>query len=135
MKALVVIALLLLAGCGGAHRAAPRVPKLPHALASGWRAQADGVAAALATGDGCLAQERAVALQTSVIDAVNTRRVQPGFQETLVGAVNDLASRITCVPPAAPAPRRPPAPHGPPHEKHHKPDDHGTHGKHGKHDH
>jgi hypothetical protein len=131
MKTLAVVAVLLLAGCGGAHRTEPRVPKLPHALASAWRAQANGVAAALDAGDGCLAQQRAVALRASVIDAVQTRRLRPRFQETLVGAVNELATRITCVPPPAPAP-----PPTTPHEGHG--DDHpehGNHGKHGKHDH
>jgi hypothetical protein len=133
MKTLAVVAVLLLAGCGGAHRTEPRVPKLPHALASAWRAQANGVAAALDAGDGCLAQQRAVALRASVIDAVNTRRLRPRFQETLLGAVNDLASRISCVPP----PPAPPAPHrghghGDDHPKH---DEHGKHGKHGKDDH
>jgi hypothetical protein len=66
-----------------------------------------------------------------VIDAVQTRRLRPRFQETLVGAVNELATRITCVPPPAPAP-----PPTTPHEGHG--DDHpehGNHGKHGKHDH
>jgi hypothetical protein len=126
MKALAVVAMLLLAGCGGAHRATPRLPRLPHALASAWRAQADGVASALAAGDGCLAQRRAVALRTSVIEAVNGRRLSPRFQETLLGAVNDLASRISCTPPAPPPP--PPAEHG----KHGKHGKHGDHGKHGK---
>jgi uncharacterized lipoprotein YmbA len=127
MKTLAAVALLLLAGCGGAHRTEPRIPKLPHALASAWRAQANGVAAALDAGDGCLAQQRAVALRASVIDAVNARRLRPRFQETLVGAVNDLASRIACVPP----PPAPPAPH----QGHGHADDHPEHGKHGKHDH
>jgi len=126
MKTLALVAVLLLAGCGGSHRTAPpRQPKLPRALASAWRAQADGVGAALDVGDGCLAQQRAVALRTSVIDAVNHRRVAPRFQETLLGAVNDLASRITCVPPAPP-----PAPPGRgEHGRHH---DHGKHGKGGE---
>jgi hypothetical protein len=128
MKTLAVVAVLLLAGCGGAHRTEPRVPKLPHALASAWRAQANGVAAALDAGDGCLAEQRAVALRASVIDAVQTGRLRPRFQETLVGAVNELATRITCVPPPPPAP---PAPH----EGHEHGDDHHRHDKHGKHDH
>jgi hypothetical protein len=65
-----------------------------------------------------------------VIDAVNARRLRPRFQETLVGAVNDLASRIACVPP----PPAPPAPHqGHGHADDHP--EHGKHGKHGKHDH
>jgi uncharacterized lipoprotein YmbA len=132
MKTLAVVAVLLLAGCGGAHRTEPRVPKLPHALASAWRAQANGVAAALDAGDGCLAQQRAVALRASVIDAVNARRLRPRFQETLVGAVNDLASRIACVPPPPPAPA-PPAHQGHGHGDDHP--EHEKHGKHGKHDH
>lgn len=127
MKAVAVVGLLLLAGCGGAHEVTPRLPRLPHALALAWRAQADGVASALAAGDGCLAQQRAVALRRSVIDAVNTRRLQPRFQETLLGSVNHLVSRIACVPPPPPAPRSPapPAPHSG-HGHHHH-----THGKHG----
>lgn len=112
------VAALLLAGCSSSHSAAPRRPTLPRAVAQSLRAQSDGVAAALAAGDGCLAQERAVALQTAVISDVNARRLPPRFQETLVASVNDLVSRITCVPP--------PAPHGREHEKH------GGHGKHGK---
>ena len=123
MKALALVAVLLLAGCGSSHSTPPRQPTMPRALAQSLRAQADGVAAALTAGDGCLAQQRAVGLQTSVISAVNARRLPPRFQETLVGSVNDLVSRIACVPPpAAPAP----APHGHEHEKHH---DHGKHGK------
>ena len=128
MKAVAVAAVtvVLLAGCGSSHSSTPRRPTMPRALAQSLRAQADNVAAALAAGDGCLAQQRAVALQTSVIRAVNDRRLAPRFQETLVGSVNDLVSRITCVPPpAAPAP---PPPHGHDHEKHHE------HGKHGKKD-
>ena len=86
----------VLAGCGSQHEAAPKQPLLPHALATAWRHDADGVAAALAAGDGCLAQQRVTALQNSVIAAVNARRLGPRFQEPLVGAVNDLASRIRC---------------------------------------
>ena len=77
--------------------------------------QAEGVAAALAAEDGCLARLRATALQSAVIDAVNARRLPPRFQETLLGSVNDLVSRITCAPPPPP------------------PRDHGHHDHHGKH--
>jgi hypothetical protein len=129
-----LVAVVLLAGCGGAHRVTPRQPRLPAALAGPWRTQADAVAAALASGDGCLAQQRAVALRTSVIAAVNSHTLPPRFQEQLVGAVNDLAGRIHCAPPApAPAPvahghSKPPKPPKPP--KHHG---HGHgHGKHKK---
>lgn len=108
-------AVLCLAGCGGTHTPPPRQPTLPRALAQSLRAQADGVAAALAAGDGCLARQRAAALQSSVISAVNTRRLPARFQETLLGSVNDLVARITCLPPP------PPTEHG-----------HGHgHGKHG----
>jgi hypothetical protein len=123
VRAVAVAAVLLLAGCGSSHSTAPRQPTMPRALAHSLRAQADGVAAALTAGDGCLAQQRAVALQTSVIGAVNARRLPPRFQETLVSTVTDLVSRIACVPPPAPAPT--PGP-GHEHEKH------GGHGKHGK---
>ena len=96
-------AVVLLAGCGSQRAAAPKQPHLPHALATAWRHDADAIAASLAVGDGCLAQQRTVALRTAVIAAVNARRLAPRFQEPLVSAVNDLSSRIRCVPPPAPA--------------------------------
>jgi len=125
-----ILVVLLLAACGSAAPQPKTVtPKLPRALASGWRAQADAVAAALQSGDGCTAQAKAVALRTSVIAAVNAHRVSPRFQETLLAAVNDLSSRITCTPPPAPAPT--PAPKPKPHD-HPEPPKHGRHGKHGE---
>lgn len=132
MRTLAIAAVLLLAGCGSSRSTPPRQPTLPHALAQSLRARADGVAAALAAGDGCLAQQRAVTLQTAVITAVNERRLPARFQETLVGSVNDLVSRITCVPP--PVQPAPPPPHGHDHEKHDRPPKHGKHDKHGKKD-
>lgn len=115
MRRAAVLLVLVLAGCGGAHTTTPRRPTMPRGLAQSLRAQADGVAAALAAGDGCLARLRATALQSAVIDAVNARRLPPRFQETLLGSVNDLVSRITCAPPPPP------------------PRDHGHHDHHGKH--
>jgi hypothetical protein len=134
VRRLAPVAVLLLAGCGStaAKQPPPVRPHLPHALAQDWARQADGVAAALAAGDGCLAQQRAVALRTSVI--ANEHRIGRRFQEPLTSAVNALAARITCTPPAAPAP---PAPaKGPKKEHGHgHGDDHGHgHGKgHDKH--
>jgi hypothetical protein len=123
MKRLALVAVLLLSGCGGtAQPPKPVQPHLSHSLAQPWRAQADAVAAALASGDGCLARERATALQASVITAVNGRRLPPRFQEQLLSAVNDLAARISCVAPATPPA---PAKHG--HDKPPKPPKH--HGK------
>jgi len=119
-RAAALAAVAVLAGCGARHAAPPTQPRLPHALGTAWREDADAVAAALAVGDGCLAQQRAAALRTAVIAAVNTHRLAPRFQEPLVGAANDLASRIRCVPPPAPAP--PPPAH----------DDHGKHKGHDK---
>jgi len=104
VRRLALIGVLALAGCGGSQARPPRQPHLPRALAAQWRAQADAVAAALAVRDGCTAQARAVALRASVIDAINTQRVSPRFQETLLAAVQDLPQRIGCTPPPAPAP-------------------------------
>jgi hypothetical protein len=116
-RALPLLAVLALAGCGGTahHAAAPQQPKLPRALAQSWKQQADAVATALAAGNGCTAQRLSTALRASVIAAVNARRVPRRFLDPLTSGVNELASQITCTPPPAPAP----APHG------HK-------GKHGK---
>jgi hypothetical protein len=133
--ALVLAVGLVVAGCGGsAKRAAPRQPHLPRAVATELRSRADSVAAALAAGDGCTAQARARALQAAFRTAVNGRRVPPRFQESLSSAVNDLAARITCVPPPAPAPAPVDAkPHGHGHApgpRHGHGHGHG-HGKHG----
>jgi hypothetical protein len=86
-------AVAVLAGCGATRSAGPH---LPRTLAAAWRSDADAVAEALAAGARCLARQRAVALQTSVIRAVNAHRLGSQFQEPLVGAVNELASRVRC---------------------------------------
>jgi hypothetical protein len=98
-----LLAVLALAGCGAEARRseAPRPPRLPRALAESWAQQANAVAAALAAGDGCTARTRADALQREVIDAVNAHRVPQRLLEPLSSGVNDLASRITCMPPPA----------------------------------
>jgi hypothetical protein len=59
-----------------------------------------------------------------VILAENAGRVPHAFTETLGATVNDLAGRIVCTPPPAPAPvHHGPKPHGP--HKPHKPGKHG----------
>lgn len=88
-------------------------------------ARSDAVAAALAAGNGCGALAAAQRLQRDTIAAINAGRVSTAFQEELVSAVNDLASRVTCAP--APAPTENEHDHGKPKHKHenkkHKGDD------------
>jgi hypothetical protein len=76
------------------------------------------VADALAAGDSCLALTLAQQLQRETIAAINRGRVAGPFQENLAGAVNDLTTRVTCVPPS-PAPAKKEHGHGK-HEKHGK---------------
>jgi hypothetical protein len=96
-----LVAALCLAGCGGGaeDRPTPVRPKLPSALAAELAERVDRVAAALGAGDSCTALAEANALQQATVQAVNARRLPAAFQEDLTGAVNDLAGRISCVPP------------------------------------
>jgi hypothetical protein len=101
MKRIAALALVLtLAGCGSTvERAKPKQPRLPRDLAQTWAQQSDAVASALASGDGCTAQQLAASLNSQFIAAVNQRRVPPRLQEELGSALNDLQSRIACTPP------------------------------------
>jgi hypothetical protein len=72
-RAVVMVVVVLLAACGGGHD-----PKLPAGLALQWRADAT-----------C---ERANALRTSVIAAINAHRIPQSLQEPLTSKVNALAS-------------------------------------------
>lgn len=112
-----LLPVLALAGCGG-HAAAPPAPKpppkLPAALARFWATEAQTVASSLAAGDDCTAREAATLLRTSVVEAIDARRVPARYQETLLATVNELPQRIGCAPP-------PPGPgrgHGHGHDKH-----------------
>lgn len=98
--------MLAAAGCGAApHRqAAPREPRLPPGLGRSWAQQTDAVSAALAAGDGCTAQARVAELRREIGAAVSSGRVPRGLLGPLTGSVRDLAGRITCTPPPAPAP-------------------------------
>jgi hypothetical protein len=97
------LAALCLGACGGeGKRASPPPPTLPHALAATLAARSDAVAAALAAGNSCGAFTSARRLQREAIAAINGGRVAPALQEDLSSAVNDLAARVTCVPPPAP---------------------------------
>ena len=94
---------VVLAGCGGAVHNATPAPRLPRVPAHAWANQSDAVAAALAAGDSCTAHRRAAALRSEVIAAVNDGKIPERFLEPLTSAVYDLAGRITCRPPPAPA--------------------------------
>ena len=94
-----VAAALLLAGCGsGAQQAAAPQPTLPRRLALSLAEQSDSVARALAAGDDCKAAELAGQLQQQTIGAINAGRVPGPFLEPLQDRVNDLATRIRCLP-------------------------------------
>jgi hypothetical protein len=132
VRRLALLALIVLAaGCGGGgqRHVVAKPPHLPRALARSWSRQATAVAAALAAGDGCGAQQQSIALRTQVIAAVNARRVPPRLLEPLTSAVNSLSGRISCTP-SAPAPTKPKE-HPKPHEKP-KPPKHGPSKKHKK---
>jgi hypothetical protein len=92
---------LVLAGCGsGEGRRAAPLPRLPQDVATQLARRSDKIAAALDGGDPCRALAEAQRLQRDTIQAINDRRVPGPFQEHLGAAVNDLVSRIECVPPA-----------------------------------
>ena len=91
---------MCLSGCGDdAKRATPRPPALPRILATQLAARSDAVANALAEGESCRARALAQQLQRATIAAVNAGRVDARLQEDLASAVNDLATRVRCVPP------------------------------------
>jgi hypothetical protein len=119
LAALAVLAALAFSGCGSATKhAAPAPPRLPRTLAQTWAQQADGVAAALAAGDGCTAQQLAGTLRAEVVQAVNERQIPHAFQAQLVATSNDLPGRIACTP-------------APPPDKHSKKPKHRDHGNNG----
>jgi hypothetical protein len=101
----VLTAALCLSACGGARQSAPPPPTLSHALGTTLAAQSDAVAAALGAGDSCGALALARRLQQRTIAAINEGRVAAGLQEQLSSAVNELATRIQCVPPPQVEPR------------------------------
>ena len=107
LVALGALAAFAAAGCGGTakHAAQQPPPRLPRMLAQTWAQQADGVAAALASGDGCTAQQLAGTLRAEVVRAVNERAIPHAFQEQLVATVDDLPGRITCNPAPPPGKR------------------------------
>jgi hypothetical protein len=110
------------AGCGGSrHATGTTAAKLPRSLAQAWASRADAIAAAAAAGRGCRAQSLASSLRDDVVSA--DARVPAAYRSTLLVSVNQLADRISCVPPTktVTAPAHPPPPH---HDEHPKPPEH-----------
>ncbi len=90
---------LLLAGCGGGGRAAPkpRPPRIPADVAQQLATEADQVAAA--STEDCSARGAATRLRQDVIAAIQSGRVPPRYQEPLLSSANDLVDRIgACTP-------------------------------------
>ena len=105
LRAAVVLAAVA-GGCGsGDERAVPPPLRLPGALATRLASRSDDVARLLERNDSCGALAAAHRLQREAIAAINARQVPPRLQEPLLGAANDLAARIHCVPPPQPAPK------------------------------
>jgi hypothetical protein len=119
--ALLAVATLTACGSQSPHAARRPQPRLPHAVALELAQLSEDVAARVAAGDGCGALAAAHALQRRSITTLP--RIPSAYQETLESTINDLVSRISCVP--APVtvtiPQTPQKPPGKPHgrEKHH----------------
>lgn len=101
-RSLALLALLVVAGCGGGERQRDgnrpdATPRLPAPLAAELAARSDAVAASLDADDPCGARRQAEALQKDVIAAVNVDRVPPRYQEELGAAVFSLVASIECV--------------------------------------
>jgi hypothetical protein len=95
-------AIVLLSSCGGGdQRRATPPPTLPRPVALGLARASDGVAAALAAGDNCRALTLARSLRQRTSAAGTAAGIPPSLRRPLQAAVNDLARRIECTPPAA----------------------------------
>ena len=92
---------VLLAGCGGSARPATTAatPHIPRALGVALADRADGVAAALESGDACTAAGRAQQLKAAVGNAVSSGAIPARLQAPAVAAAASLASSIVCRPP------------------------------------
>jgi hypothetical protein len=105
MRAVFVVLVVLLAGCGSAApEPKPVQPKLPRAPAQELLVRARAVEDALARNDGCATSRALASLQQTTSALVEAGRVPRAFRAHLRAAVRDLASRPVpaCEPPPPP---------------------------------
>jgi hypothetical protein len=100
MRALCVLAVALLAACGGGS-GQTSTTGLSHSLARDLAARADAVAAALDRGDQCGAYRLGQALVRRVTAVRQQGRVPAQLDRALLTSVDALQSRLSCPPPPA----------------------------------
>lgn len=88
---------LLLAGCGGGNanhtKPRPRPPRIPADVAQRLAAEADLIARAQP--GSCTARTAATLLRAETLEAIQSHRLPPRYQEPLMSAVNGLEARLS----------------------------------------
>ena len=88
---------LLLAGCGGGDakqtKPSPRPPRIPVDVARRLAAEADLIASAQP--GSCTARPAAARLRAEALQAIQTHRMPPRYQEPLMSAANGLVARLS----------------------------------------
>jgi len=88
---------VLLAGCGGGNanqtKPRPRPPRIPADVAQRLAAEADLIARAQP--GSCTARAAAARLQAEALEAIQSHRVPPRYQEPLMSAANGLVARLS----------------------------------------
>ena len=88
---------LLLAGCGGGNvdqtKPRPRPPRIPADVAQRLAAEADLIARAQP--GSCTARAAAARLQAEALEAIQSHRVPPRYQEPLMSAATGLVARLS----------------------------------------
>jgi len=101
----IALACLLVAACGATAKQA----SIRQAAAQRLANESDAVAAALRSGDSCLASTRAKALRSQIAAAISAGTIPARLAADARAASARLASQISCVPPPQPPPANPPA--------------------------